>query len=413
MRIARALAVPTWGGYFNDDLAAIRAGAKRDGFTYVGTPLTPGFETIRHPTEAASIILILDDGEVVVGDALTVQYAGAGGRTRRFTHREQLPALREVCAYLESLEITDFVGMCEALEAQRFAEPALNRTAAYYGVSQALLLAVAAARRLTPAEALAEACGTTVVTQLIPIYVQCGEDRRNGVDRGILHQADVLPHGLINTVEVLGGRGEKLQEYVTWIARRVRELGRPAYAPELHIDTYGLLGTIFADDPKRIAEYIADLAERARPWRFCLETPVLADSRTAQIDLFGRIRAELRRLGSQAQLIVDEWANDLEDIRAFIQAGATDMVNVKSPDLGSLHHTAQAILESWAAGVRPILGGSSNDSDQSARVIAHVALATRPAWVLARPGMGMDEGFQIVHNEMRRTLAIVEARRAT
>jgi methylaspartate ammonia-lyase len=57
------------------------------------------------------------------------------------------------------------------------------------------------------------------------------------------------------------------------------------------------------------------------------------------------------------------------------------------------------------------LGGSCTDTDQSARVICHVALASRPAWVLARPGMGVDEGMQIVHNEMVRTLALVRARR--
>src|SRR5262245_9696461 len=108
MRIVRAIAVPTWGGFFNDDLAAIRGGAERNGFTYVGRPRTSGFETIRHPTEAASIVLLLDDGQIVVGDALTVQYAGAGGRRPRFTHREQVPALREVCTYLEGLEVRDF-----------------------------------------------------------------------------------------------------------------------------------------------------------------------------------------------------------------------------------------------------------------------------------------------------------------
>ncbi len=410
MKIARALAVPTWGGFFNDDLAAIRRGAERNGFTYVGQPRTPGFDSIRHPTEAASIVLLLDDGHVVVGEALTVQYAGAGGRTPRFTHRQQIPALREVCTYLEGLEVTEFRAMCAALEAQPFADLALNRTAAFYGVSQALLLAVAAGHRRTPAEVVADAFGLPPPSRRVPIYVQCGEDRRNGVDRAILHRADVLPHGLVNSLEVLGKQGEKLRDYVGWIAGRVRELGGRDYSPELHIDVYGLLGTIFADDPGAIADYIAELADRARPFRFCVETPVLADSRAAQIDLFGRIRSELRRRGSAAELIVDEWANDRDDIRAFVAAGATDMVNVKSPDLGSILHSAEAILDCWAGGVRPILGGSSNDSDQSARVISHVALAAKPAWVLARPGMGIDEGFQIVHNEMARTLAIIAAR---
>ena len=53
-------------------------------------------------------------------------------------------------------------------------------------------------------------------------------------------------------------------------------------------------------------------------------------------------------------------------------------------------------------------GGTCVDTDQSARIMAHVALATRPEWILARPGMGIDEGLQIVHNEMARTLALIQ-----
>jgi methylaspartate ammonia-lyase len=40
----------------------------------------------------------------------------------------------------------------------------------------------------------------------------------------------------------------------------------------------------------------------------------------------------------------------------------------------------------------------------SACVTAHVALATKPIAVLAKPGMGVDEGISIMSNEMARTL---------
>jgi len=412
LKIERAIAVPSWGGYFNEDLAAIKSGAaKRDGFSYIGKPTTKGFDRIRQPTEAASILLLLEDGPAVVGDCLSVQYAGAGGRSLRFNHREQIPALQQVCEYLTGREVGCFGEMCHNLEAQPFSSD-LNRTAAFYGASQALLAAVAASRRKTGAEVLAEEFGLQVASSLIPIYVQCGEDRHQGVDKAIIRRADVLPHGLINDLEVLGNHGEKLQEYVSWIVKRLKKYGEPEYEPEIHIDAYGLIGTILAHDAQRIAAYIADLAERVNPLRFCMETPVLMESREAQIEMFGAIRRALSKIGSDAQLIVDEWANDLGDIRAFVDAGATDMVNVKSPDLGSIHRTVEAILLCKSLGVRPILGGSCNDSDISGRAMCHVALAAQPAWILARPGMGMDEGFQITHNEMIRTLAVIKARDA-
>ena len=171
-----------------------------------------------------------------------------------------------------------------------------------------------------------------------------------------------------------------------------------------------MIGVAFDNDVERMTDYIGTLHDAATPYRLCLETPVLMQTREAQIELVGALRASLQRRSVAVPLIVDEWANDLDDVRAFVAAGATDMINVKSPDLGVLINAGQAILDCWAGGVRPILGGSCTDTDQSARMMAHLALAVKPAWVLARPGMGIDEGLQIVHNEMARALASAAAR---
>lgn len=410
MRIEKALAVPARGGYFNDDLEAIRAGARRDGFVYSDPPQAPGFTSIRQPTEAASIVLLLDNGQTVAGDAMSVAYAAAGGRQGLFRFQQQQPYLKQVCEYLTGRPVRDFAQLCADLEAQTF-DPDLHRPAALYGASQALLQAVALLQGKTCAEVLAQYFDVEVSEQLIPINVQCGEDRRDNVDKAIIKRADTLPHGLINDIETtLGPQGELLLEYVSWIVGRIHKYGNEGYTPELHIDVYGMLGEIFARDPERIAAYLAELNQCAAPFQLCVETPVLMPSRQAQMDLFGQLRQELARKGAPVQLIVDEWANDLDDIRAFIQAGVTDMINVKSPDLGVITNAGRAVLDCWAGQVRPILGGSCADTDQSARIMAHLALATRPAWVLARPGMGIDEGLQIVHNEMARTLAVIQAR---
>lgn len=56
------------------------------------------------------------------------------------------------------------------------------------------------------------------------------------------------------------------------------------------------------------------------------------------------------------------------------------------------------------------LGGSCNETDKSARVCAHVALATRPFQMSVKPGMAIDEGLSIIHNEMKRTLALVASK---
>jgi len=40
----------------------------------------------------------------------------------------------------------------------------------------------------------------------------------------------------------------------------------------------------------------------------------------------------------------------------------------------------------------------------------HVALATQPDIIMAKPGMGVDEAIALVQNEMARTLAWIRAR---
>ena len=410
MQITKAIVLEARGGHYNEDLDKIRAGARRDGYFYEGEPQANGFTSIRQPSEAFSIVLILDNGGTVVGDGMSVAYSAAGGRAGRFRVEEQLPLMHDVCDYLKGQSIRNFTEMCAELEAQPF-DAKLHRAAAFYGASQALLHAAALAEAKTPAEVLAAHFGVAVSEEMVPINVQCGEERHTGVDKAILKRADVLPHGLINDLKVLGPRGKGLRDYISWIVSRIAKYGDEDYLPEFHIDAYGMVGIEFEYEVDRMADYIATLHDAAVPYRLCLETPVLMKSREAQMELFGALRQALQKRGAPVPLIVDEWANDLDDIRAFIAAGVTDMINVKSPDLGAVTNTGQAILDCWAGGVRPILGGSCTDTDQSARTMAHLALAVKPEWVLARPGMGIDEGLQIVHNEMTRTLAVIAARK--
>ena len=106
-----------------------------------------------------------------------------------------------------------------------------------------------------------------------------------------------------------------------------------------------------------------------------------------------------------------EWANTLQDIALFVDAGAADMIQIKMPDLGSVADTVDAVLACKEGGVDAFLGGSCAETDISARVTAHVALATQPAMVMAKPGMGVDEGISIIQNEMMRTLVQIRARK--
>jgi methylaspartate ammonia-lyase len=410
LRIADVLAVPVRGGFTVDDQAAIRAGARHDGFTYVGRPLTPGFRAVRQPAEALSVVLVLDDGSVEFGDCAAVQYSGAGGRDPVFrADRARDDVLTHLAPRLVGAAVTDFRGLTGQLDA--VATAAGLHTAIRYGVSQAVLGAVARAARRTMAEVVRDEYGTGASLEPVPIYAQSGEDRHLNADKMILSGVDVLPHGLITSPDVLGPRGEGLADYLRWLVTRIRQL-RPdeGYRPRLHVDTYGTPGLAFAGELGAVADYLAGLGELCAPFELAVEHPVDAGGRDAQIEACARLRSELARRGSDVRVVVDEWCNTLADVAAFVAAGAADVVHVKTPDLGALTATIEALLLVRDAGLEAFCGGSCTETDRSAQVTAHVAMACQASQVLAKPGMGVDEGVLVVGNEMARTAALVAAR---
>jgi methylaspartate ammonia-lyase len=184
-----------------------------------------------------------------------------------------------------------------------------------------------------------------------------------------------------------------------------------AYAPSLHFDVYGLLGAEADGDVARVADMLATLEQAAAPFALRVEHPLDAGSRDGQIRALAALRAALAERGCAVGVVADEWANTVKDIRAFNAAHAADVVQVKAPDLGRVHDVVEAVLDCRHHGVVAHLGGSCCETDRSAQVSVHLALGARADQMLAKPGMGVDEGLLVVRNEMARTLRIDTARR--
>ncbi|MDQ1577587.1 MAG: methylaspartate ammonia-lyase [Microbacteriaceae bacterium] len=412
MRIVDVITVPVRTGFYADDQAAIRAGAAHDGFRYLGDPVTPGFTSIRQPGEALSVMLLLEDGSVEYGDCAAVQYSGAGGRDPLFSSvraAEQIAV--HVAPLLRGRELTSFRELTAAVDAIRTEDGALH-TAIRYGVSQAILAAIASVGKKTMAEVVRDEYDTGAAITPVPLYAQTGDDRYVNADKMILKGVEVLPHALINNLEKLGARGEVLEEYLWWLVERIALL-RPSadYHPRIHIDTYGTIGSVFGD-VSAVADYLAGLGDICAPYDLVVEHPIDAGNRDDQIAVYVQLRQELKNRGSSVRLSVDEWCNTIDDIRLFVEAGAADVIHVKTPDLGGVNDTIEALLLVGKAGLGAYCGGTCNETDRSAQVSAHIAMACDAIQVLAKPGMGVDEGLMIVGNEMARTAALVRARSA-
>ncbi len=116
--------------------------------------------------------------------------------------------------------------------------------------------------------------------------------------------------------------------------------------------------------------------------------------------------------GIDVELVADEWCNTLEDIKYFADNKAGHMVQIKTPELGGINNIAEAVIYCKEKGIGAYQGGTCNETDRSAQVCVNVAMATQPDQILAKPGMGVDEGYMIVYNEMQRILACMQAKNA-
>lgn len=413
MKIQKMICSAGKTGFYFDDQKAIKQGAGHDGFNYVGEAVTPGFTSIRQAGESISVQIQLEDGEWAFGDCAAVQYSGAGGRDPLFLAADYIPLIESVVIpHFIGKELNSFKELAAELEALRVDGKALH-TAIRYGVSQALLDAVAKAHKELITETVAREYGCSISQKPVPIFTQSGDNRYENAEKMIIKEAQVLPHALINNVEEkLGHKGEILLDYVKWLSHRICEMRRDEnYQPVLHIDCYGTIGMVFGDDNFPVmADYLATLEEAAKPFHLRIEGPMDAGSREAQIRCLAGLRKELDARQIHVEIVADEWCNTWEDIKLFADEKAGHMIQIKTPDLGGVNNTIEAVLYCKKVGIGAYQGGTCNETDRSAQVCTDIALATQPDQILAKPGMGVDEGYMIVNNEMQRVLARLAAK---
>ena len=413
MKIKEIICSKSLTGFYFDDQAAIKKGAVQDGFNYVGEPITDKFTSIRQKGEAVSIMFILEDGQVGIGDAAAVQYSGAGGRDPLFIADEGISIINEkIKPFLIGKDVSQFRELALEIDALEI-DGKLIHTALRYGLTQALLASTAKANMITMAEVVRKEYNiSSKVYNRIPMFAQTGDDRYTNVDKMIIKEVEVMPHALINNIETkLGYKGEILKEYIKWLRDRVLKLRqRDDYNPVFHIDVYGTIGQIFDNDYEKIYEYLKELEDAARPFLLRIEGPTDAGNRMDTMIALKTITALINNNGSKVEIVADEWCNTLDDVKFFADNNAGHMLQVKTPDLGGINNVIEALQYCSDRNIGAYSGGTCNETNISAEITTNIAIACNAKQCLAKPGMGTDEGIMIVNNIMNRTLALIKYR---
>ena len=414
MKIKNVILTKSYTGFYFDDQKAIKKDAKNSGFFYVGEPLTPGFNKVRVPGEAISVQLVLENGDVALGDCAAVQYSGAGGRDPLFLASDYIPFIeKHIKPHLIGEDVKTFKSLAEKYDRMTVEGKRLH-TAIRYGITQALLSATAVSTKRTQAEVIRDEYNpTNKILTRVPIFAQSGDDRYNNVDKMILKEVDALPHALINNVkDKLGYNGELLIQYVLWLKNRIlTHRASDSYMPTLHVDVYGTLGIAFHNDIERIVSYCKELEIAASPFKIRLEGPIDPGDREGTMVALRDIRARLDEEKINVEIVADEWCNTLEDIIYFADNKAGHVFQIKTHDLGGLNNIAEAILYCKSVGIGAYSGGTCNETNISAQATTNVAIACNADLCLAKPGMDVDSGYMIVNNEMERVIALSNSRK--
>ncbi|MDY4709215.1 MAG: methylaspartate ammonia-lyase [Eubacteriales bacterium] len=413
MKIVDVILTKSYTGFYFDDQRAIKAGAGHDGFMYVGEPVTEGFTSIRQAGEAISIQLVLEDGTIGYGDCAAVQYSGAGGRDPLFLASDFIPFIeKNLVPQLIGEDVSKFRPLAEKYD-RMLIDGKRMHTAIRYGITQALLNATANSRRITMAEVIRDEYDVEKSEyKPVPVFAQSGDDRYDNADKMIIKEADVLPHALINHVGTkLGEHGEILLKYIAWLRDRILKYRvNKDYDPIFHIDVYGTIGLAFNYDVDKMFEYLLECEKTAAPFRIRIEGPIDTGDREGTMNYEKILTEKLDKAGSKLQIVADEWCNTLEDIKYFADNHAGHVLQIKTPDLGGVNNVAEAILYCNEKGVGSYCGGTCNETNISAQTTTNIAIACRALQCLAKPGMGVDEGFMIVKNEMNRVIAAANKR---
>jgi methylaspartate ammonia-lyase len=252
-----------------------------------------------------------------------------------------------------------------------------------YGISQALLGAVAQSQGMTIAEIVAREYDLDETATELSLHVSAQEVDLNWA---VTHGVRSLGYTTIELShkEALGDNAEQLQRWTRQMRERIVAV-HTSQPPALYLDVRGGLGAIYDQNPGKILGSLYGLEQAAKPCLVRVVDPVLLAERSAQIEKMRELKDYLRLRKLDLQLVARACAESLDDVLAFLQADAAHMIQLDLYRMGSLHQGIEAIRACRQQGTGVLLAGHPLDIDQGLRVISQVALAMG-AELLSVPG---------------------------
>jgi methylaspartate ammonia-lyase len=272
-----------------------------------------------------------------------------------------------------------------------------------YGISQALLSAVARAKGMSMAELISKEYGLSMPMAAVPIQAEFASVRRAAVEPIMAYRPASLGYATVghDPEAELGINAELLQRQVRALKQHIAAASEPTYRPIIHVDVHGGLGRLYDHNPGKILGALVGLEQAAAPFMLRVENSVRESNGRSPVEELRRLQEYVRMRGMTVKLVSGGDFDTLEEAKTLIEADAVHMIRLVMGRLGGLNQTVEAIIAARQHGTGILLEG------RPAEIEAQVALATQPDVVVAQPGQA---GLIALHNEMARAVAWSAAR---
>ncbi len=285
-----------------------------------------------------------------------------------------------------------------------------------FGLSQAILNAVALSRRQTPTAVLAEAYGLPWPDAMVPLHVEVNDTTITAVQPVLGTHVAAFGYSTAggNPQTMLGADAERLQAHVrqvaAWLAAATPpakpaitlnlEGATPPARPAIHLNLQGAFTELYGHNEGKILGALYGLEQAAKPYPLVVENVVGGDFtavRKVMQHLYGYLR--LRRMTTQLSAGASLFSPD--ELRELTAATAVHHIHLNSTQFGSIHETIHFMLTCQAQGMKVTL--YADGSGVATAVV--MALLTGAQALSGPPDLLYNEMAKIMHTEKQQPKA--------
>jgi methylaspartate ammonia-lyase len=274
-----------------------------------------------------------------------------------------------------------------------------------YGVSQAILQAVAHGQQKSPIQVLRDEYGVTREITAVPLHAEINPHMPLSIQT--ITDSPITSVGYTisgsNPVAELGAKGEVLQRFVRELKEQLVPTADPAQLT-FHFNVRGGYGRLCDNNLGQILGMLYGLEKTAEPFRIRVEDPLLLDNRDQHIKKMAELTTYLQLRQMSLQLVAHQGIDSAADATTFIDSHAAHMLHLDLPQMGRLDEAITAVLACQDEQVDTLLGGTPTETQLAAHISTQLALALQPTLLLAKPGYLGEAGVATMHNQMVRQI---------